>query len=57
MQNQNKTVKIVGLAQALENAQQSATEYANALEREIAEKGLESVVKRLRAKHQSEMHE
>lgn len=56
--NQNKTVKIVGFRQdfetALENAQKSATEYANALEREIAEKGLDFVVKRLRAKHQSE---
>ena len=57
MNTQNKTVKIVGLAQALENAQQSALEHANALEREIAEKGLDAVVKRLRAKHQSEMHE
>ena len=61
MQNQNKTVKIVGFRKefetALENAQKSANAYAEALEREIAEKGLDAVVKRLRAKHQSEMHE
>jgi hypothetical protein len=42
---------------ALENHQESANAYIEALEREIAEKGLDFVVKRLRAKHQSEMHE
>lgn len=41
---------------ALENHQESANAYLEALEREIAEKGIDAVVKRLRAEHQSRTH-
>jgi uncharacterized membrane protein affecting hemolysin expression len=43
----NQPVKIVGLAQALINAQANALEHANALEKEIQEKGLDAVLDRL----------
>jgi hypothetical protein len=48
MSTQNKPVKIVGLANILEGCQKRALDHANALEKEIQEKGLDAVVKRLK---------
>lgn len=52
MNTQTEPVKIVGFRQefeqALISAQKNALAHAEALEREIAEKGLDAVVKRLK---------
>jgi hypothetical protein len=46
------TTKIVGLSNILEGCQKRALAHAEALEKEIQEKGLDAVVNRLRAKNQ-----
>lgn len=55
MNTQTEPVKLVGFRQefeqALEGAQERALAHANAIEKEIAEKGLDAVVARIRKEH------